>query len=139
MPSILSGLGKESKVRKFVLEMDNNYHVQSPKRDNKISKVVVFLIVHGLEWWTNKNAYELKVVASLNWVGFMKLLVERFISLYQQLFEGMNLVQMRLTGPLKAYELDLNAPMNATPKMDNFAKKCIFLGEKAKVGGGHLV
>ena len=32
--------------------------------------------------------------------------------------------------------LDLNAPMNATPKMDNFAKKCIFLGEVAKIGGG---
>jgi hypothetical protein len=49
------------------------------------------------------------------------------------------LVQMRLMGPLKAYVLHLNAPMNATPKIDNFAKKCIFLGEKAKVGGGHLV
>jgi hypothetical protein len=42
----------------------------------------------------------------------------------------MNLVQMRLTGPFKDYVLDLNAPMNVTPKMDNFAKKCIFLGEK---------
>jgi len=69
----------------------------------------------------------------------MKLLVERFTPVYQQLCEGMNLVQMRVTGPLKAYVLDLNAQMNATPKMDNFAKKCIFLGEKAKVGGGHLV
>jgi hypothetical protein len=29
--------------------------------------------------------------------------------------------------------------MNAKPKMDNFAKKCIFLGEIAKVGSGHLV
>jgi hypothetical protein len=29
--------------------------------------------------------------------------------------------------------------MNPTPKMDNFAKKCIFLGEKTKVGGGYLV
>jgi hypothetical protein len=46
---------------------------------------------------------------------------------------------MRLTGPLKAYVLDLNTPMNATPKMDNFAKNFFFLGEKAKVGGGHLV
>jgi hypothetical protein len=51
----------------------------------------------------------------------------------------MNLVQMRLTGPRKAYVFDLNAPMNATPKMDNFVKKCIFLGEVAKVGGGCLV
>jgi hypothetical protein len=28
---------------------------------------------------------------------------------------------------------------NPAPKMDNFSKKCIFLGEKAKVGGGHFV
>jgi hypothetical protein len=107
------------------------------KRDNKISKAVVFFIVHGPEWWTSKNTYESKVVASLNWVqlGFKELLIERFTPVYQQLCEGMNLVQMRLTGALKAYELDLNVPMNATPKMDNFAKKCIFLGEKANVGG----
>jgi hypothetical protein len=51
----------------------------------------------------------------------------------------MNLVEMRLMRPLKAYVLDLNTPMNATPKMNNFVKKCIFLGEKAKVGGGYLV
>jgi hypothetical protein len=75
----------------------------------------------------------------LNWVGFMELLVERFTPVYLSLCEGMNLVQMRLTGPLKAYELDLNAPMNATPKIDNFAKKCIFLGEKANVGGGAIL
>jgi hypothetical protein len=54
----------------------------------------------------------------------MELLVERFTPEYQQLCEGMNLVQIRLTGPLKAYVLDLNAPMNVTPKMDK--KKCIF-------------
>jgi uncharacterized protein YjaG (DUF416 family) len=75
----------------------------------------------------------------LIWVGFMELLVERFTPVYQQLCEGMNLVQTRITGILKAYVLDLNASMNATPKMNNFVKKCIFLGEKAKVGGGHLV
>jgi hypothetical protein len=40
---------------------------------------------------------------------------------------------MRLTGPLKAYELDLDTPMNAKPKMNNFARKCIFLGEKKKL------
>jgi hypothetical protein len=49
------------------------------------------------------------------------------------------LVQMRLMGPLKAYVFNLNAPMNDIPKVDNFAKKCIFLREKAIVGGGHLV
>ena len=59
--------------------------------------------------------------------------------MYQKLCEEMNLVQMMLTGPLKAYVLALNTPMNATPKMDNFAKKYVFLGVKAKIGGGHIV
>jgi hypothetical protein len=111
MPSILLGLGKASKVKEFVLEMDTYYDVQRPERDNKVSKAVTFVIDHVLEWWTSKNAYEPKVVASLNWVGFMELLVERFTPVYQQLCERMNLVQMKLTGPLKAYELDLNALM----------------------------
>ena len=57
----------------------------------------------------------------------------------QKLCEGMDLVQMRLMGPLKAYVLDLNAPMNATPKMDNLTNKCVFLGEKTKIGGGEHV
>ena len=35
---------------------------------------------------------------------------------------------MRHTGSFKAYVCDFNAHMNATPKMDEFAKKCIFLG-----------
>ena len=69
----------------------------------------------------------------------MELLGKRFTPEYQELCEGMNLVQMRHMGSLKAYVLNLNAPMNATPKMDKFAKKCIFLGEIAKVGGGCLV
>jgi hypothetical protein len=69
----------------------------------------------------------------------MKLLVKRFTPVYQQLCERMNLVQMTLTGPLKAYVLELNAPMNVIPKMDDFAKKCIFLDEEAKIGGGHFV
>jgi hypothetical protein len=72
------------------------------------------------------------VVASLIWVDFIELLVKSFMPVYQQLCKGMNLVQMGLMGPLKAYVLDLNAPMNATPEMNNFAKKCIFLGEKNK-------
>jgi hypothetical protein len=45
---------------------------------------------------------------------------------------------MRLMGPLKAYVFDLSGPINAKPKMGNFVKKCIFLREKTKVGGGHL-
>ena len=57
MPSILSGLGKGSKVTQFVLEMDNNYDVQRPERDNKISKAVTFVIDHVLEWWTSNIAY----------------------------------------------------------------------------------
>ena len=71
---------------------------------------------------------EPEMVANLTWVGFKELLVERFTPEYQELREGMNLVQMRHTGSLKAYVRDFNAQMNATPKMDEFAKKCIFLG-----------
>ena len=62
------------------------------------------------------------MVARLTWVGFKKLLVKRFTPEYQKLCEGMNLVQMRHMGSLKAYVLDLNTPMNATPKMDNFVR-----------------
>jgi hypothetical protein len=47
--SILSGLGKGSNVRKFVLEIYNYYDVQRPERNNKVFKAVTFLIVHGLE------------------------------------------------------------------------------------------
>jgi hypothetical protein len=49
MPSMLLGLGKASKVKEFVLEIDNYYDVQRLKRDNKVSKAVTFFIVHGLE------------------------------------------------------------------------------------------
>ena len=74
----------------------------------------------------------------MTWVDFTELLVKRFTPVYQKLCEGMNLVQMRLTWHLRAHVLNLIAPMNAAPKMDNFVKKCIFLGERAKVGGGYL-
>ncbi len=33
---------------------------------------------------------------------------------------------------------EITAKMNATPTMDKFCRKCIFLGEVAKVGGGCL-
>ena len=39
----------------------------------------------------------------------------------------MNFVQMRHTWSFKGFVHDLNAQMNATPKMDKFVKKCIFL------------
>jgi hypothetical protein len=53
---MLLGLGKASKGKTLVLEIDNYYDVQKPERDNKVSKAVTFFIVHGLEWWTSKNA-----------------------------------------------------------------------------------
>jgi hypothetical protein len=68
------------------------------------------------------------LAANLTWVGFKELFVDRFTPEYQELWDGMNLVQMRHTGSLKAYVRDFNAQMNATPKMDEFAKRCIFLG-----------
>ena len=78
MPSILSRLGKASKVKVFVLEMDNYYDVQRPERDNKVSKAVTVWIVHTLEWWTSKNAYFPEVVSNLTWVGFMELFGNMF-------------------------------------------------------------
>ncbi len=57
MPNTLSGLGKASKVKEFVLEMDNYYDVQRPERDNKVFKAVTFVIDHALDWWTSKNAH----------------------------------------------------------------------------------
>jgi hypothetical protein len=69
------------------------------------------------------------LAANLTWVGFKELLVDRFTPEYQKLREGMNLVQMRHTRSLKAYVRVFNAQMNVTPKkMDEFAKRCIFLG-----------
>ena len=128
MPSTFSGLGKARKVKEFLLEMDNYYDVQKPEEGDKVSIAVTFLKDHALQWWTSKKEQEPEMVANLTWVGFKELLVERFTPEYQELREGMNLVQMRHTGSLKAYVRDFNAQMNATPKMDEFAKKCIFLG-----------
>lgn len=67
-------------------------------------------------------------MTSLTWVEFKVFLVERFTFEYQKLRECMNLVQMRHTGSPKACVLNLDSQMNATPKMDEFAKKCIFFG-----------
>jgi hypothetical protein len=41
MPNILSGLGKASKVKEFVVEMDNYHVVQRPEVDDKVSKAVI--------------------------------------------------------------------------------------------------
>ena len=40
MPNILLGVGKASKVKEFVLEMDNYHDVQRPEVDNKVFKAV---------------------------------------------------------------------------------------------------
>jgi hypothetical protein len=60
-------------------------------------------------------------VASLTWVGFKELTSNRFSPKYQELREGMNLVQMKHIGSLKAYVSDFNAQMNATSKMHEFS------------------
>ena len=119
-------------MKEFLLEMDNYYDVQKPEEGDKVSIAVTFLKDHALQWWTSKKEQEPEMVANLTWVGFKELFVERFMLEYQELSEGMNLVQMRHTGSLKAYVRDFNAQMNATPKMDEFAKKCIFLGKLQK-------
>ena len=127
MPSTFSGLGKARKVKEFLLEMDNYYDVQKPDEDDKVPIAVTFLKDHALQWWTSKKEQDAELVTSLTWNGFKELLSERFTPEYQELREGMNLVQMRHTGSLKAYVRDFNAQMNATPKMDEFSKKSIFL------------
>lgn len=47
--------------------------------------------------------------------------------------QEMNLVQRRHTCSLKAYVCDVNAQMKVTPKMDEFAKKCIVVRGVAKI------
>ena len=52
----------------------------------------------------------------------------------------MNLVQLKLRGGfLKAYVLDFNAQMNATPKMHKFSRKMYVFRWISKVGGGYFV
>ena len=43
MPNTFSELGKAKKVKEFLLEMDNYYHIQRPKEDDKVSIVLTFL------------------------------------------------------------------------------------------------
>ena len=71
--------------------------------DDKVAIVVIFWKDHVLEWWTSKKAKKPEVVANLTWVGFMELLVKRFMPEYQELCKGMNLVEMRHMGSFKAY------------------------------------
>ena len=56
------------------------------------------------------------MVANLTWVIFQELLNNRFMPKDQELWEGMNLVQMKDIGSLKAYRLDFNAQTNAISK-----------------------
>ena len=56
-----------------MLEMNNYYDIQRPEVDDKISIVVTFFKDLALEWWTSKP----KVVASLTWVDFKELFIER--------------------------------------------------------------
>ena len=60
-------------------------------------------------------------MANLTWVGFIEFIVDRLTSEYQQLPEGMNFIQMRHTGSVKAYMCDFNGQINLLPKMDKFA------------------
>ena len=81
--------------------MDNYYDVQSPKEDDRVFIAVTLLKDHAFQWWICKKEQESEVVVGLTWVGFKELLVDRFTRKYQQLREGMNLVQMRHTGSFK--------------------------------------
>ena len=65
--------------------------------------------------------------ASLIWIGFKELLIERFTPKYYKLLERINLVQMKHIRSVKVYVRNFNTKINATPRMEEFAKKCMFL------------
>ena len=71
-------------------------------------------------------------MASLTWIGFKELFNEKFTSKYQELYDEMNLVQMRHTMSFKAYVCYFNVQINTVPKIDKFVKKCIFLSRLQK-------
>jgi hypothetical protein len=55
MPNSFSGLGKTSKMKVFVLKMDNYYDVKKCKVDKNITKAVIFFVKvmlssNGLEY-----------------------------------------------------------------------------------------
>ena len=72
------------------------------KMDENVAIAINFSEDHWLEWGISRNMQEHQVVASLIWVGFKELLVERFTKDCQELRKDMNLVQMRHTWRFKA-------------------------------------
>jgi hypothetical protein len=119
MPSTFLGLGKERRVKKILLEMDNYYDAQ---KLDKISMVVTFLKDHALEWWTSKKR------KNTRWWQIWSRLVSRSYLLIGSLGNINELGANDNIGSLKGYVHVFNAQMNVTPKMDKFAKKRIFLG-----------
>ena len=103
MPSNFSGLGKARKVKEFLLELNKYYDVQKPEEGDKVAIAITFLKDYALQWWTSKKEKEPEMVASLTWIGFKEFMLE-----YQELREGMNLVQMRHTESLEAYVCNFN-------------------------------
>jgi hypothetical protein len=57
--------------------------------------------------------------------------IDRFMSEYQKLREN-ELGANEAHDVLKAYVGDFNVQMNATPKMDKFVRKCLFLNDLQK-------
>ena len=55
MSSTFLGVCKAKKVKKIILEMDNYYNVQRPKKDDKVSIAETFFKDHALQWWRAKN------------------------------------------------------------------------------------
>ena len=71
------------------------------------------------------------MVTSFLWIGFKELSSERSMLRSQELHKEMNLMQMKYI-KFKIYMYNFNSQMNAKPKMDDFAKKCVFLGRLQK-------
>lgn len=79
------------------------------------------------------------MVANLTRVGFKEYVVESFMPKYEELYEGINLVQMWHMGSLEVYVDNFNGQMNVTLNMNECGRKCIVLGVVAKNNGGRLV
>jgi hypothetical protein len=65
MPISLLGFCEASKVKTFLLKMDDNYDVQKPEVDHKVAIADSFLKKHVFVLWINNKVQEPKVVANL--------------------------------------------------------------------------
>ncbi|KAL2630557.1 hypothetical protein R1flu_015243 [Riccia fluitans] len=63
----------------------------------------------------------------MSWVDWKQTLLNCFMPEYQELHDGMDLVRFRQTGSLVAYVREFTSILEGLPKMDEYAKRVIFL------------